>query len=389
MPFLQFLPWCPIDSTYEVGEITLAPYALDVDTRAVGDAEDQVRSIFSAYRGIDGRTVPKVSLITFDHRPALADVSASEMEITRELVELACVCGLAKRALFDHLGLYCNADCFVCYGQRLEGKSGHVGVVHRRRDGSTCDLRSLDRTVFSIPLQVSNITRVTLDAGLLAALLRLRESAPSSEWGRWQNAISCFNQANTDGHGVSPQVESVLICSAFERLLTAPPKAKEVARLFSEILAPLQTISVGASKRISSQQGAGSNSLRYEWMKEFYKVRGDFAHGKLRPEQPMIWSAAERLVLASISFPLCMKTLLVQKGHYSLTDDDQVQIDAFEALADQDGFLAEPADSSGSSDSWWRRCLGKARKGRCRQKAIASLSALNGKGVAGDMSKTQ
>jgi hypothetical protein len=113
-------------------------------------------------------------------------------------------------------------------------------------------------------------------------------------------------------------------------------------------------------------------------MSEFYRIRGDFAHGKLQTGQPLVWTQWEHLVLASISFPLCMKALLQQKGHYSLTEDDQAQTDAFESLADQDGFLAEPPDSSGSGGSWWRRCLMEARRVHRRQKAIESLRALNG-----------
>lgn len=113
-------------------------------------------------------------------------------------------------------------------------------------------------------------------------------------------------------------------------------------------------------------------------MNEFYRVRGDFAHGKLKTAQPSAWTAPEHLVLASISFPLCMKSLLQQKGHYSLTEEDQVQVDAFEALANQDGFLSEPPDSSGSGDSWWRRHLSEARSNRRRKRAIKSLKALNG-----------
>ena len=51
------------------------------------------------------------------------------MEVTRELVELACVSGLAKRALFDLLGPYCNADCFIWYGQRFDSKLDYAGMV--------------------------------------------------------------------------------------------------------------------------------------------------------------------------------------------------------------------------------------------------------------------
>jgi len=358
MPFMQFLPWCPIDSAYEVGEIELVPYAFGADTPGLAGTEPhQVRDILAAYRGIDGRPIPKSTLVRYGRRPILSDVSTEEMDVTRELVELACVSGLAQRNPFDPHECYCNADCFVWYAQRFQGKLSHIGVVHRRRVGELWDFRSLDRTTFSIPLHVSSIRKVSLDSSLLTGLLKFRESGGSDEWGRWQNAISCFGQANTDSQNTSPQVESVLMCSAFQRLLDAQSKAKDVAQLFSESLKPWETILSGNSERTSGRQKDGNNPLRYQWMSEFYRVRGDFAHGKLQTLQPLAWTPQEHLVLASISFPLCMKSLLQQNGYYSLTDDDQVQIDAFEALANQNGFLSEPLDSSGSGDSWWRRCL--------------------------------
>jgi hypothetical protein len=173
-------------------------------------------------------------------------------------------------------------------------------------------------------------------------------------------------------------MEWVLTCSAFERLLEAEPKAKDVARLFAEIFNPSETISPSDSKRLSNRGANSGNSLSYEWMYEFYRVRGDFAHGKLRSGQPLMWTPSEHMVLGSISFPLCVKALLQRKGYYLLTDDDREQIDTFEPLADQAGFLTEPPDSSGSLDSWWRRCLVKTKRARRLQKALESLGALNG-----------
>jgi hypothetical protein len=266
----------------------------------------------------------------------------------------------------------------IWYGQRFQDKVDGVGIVHRRREGQTLAFRTLDRTVFSIPEQVSTIRDVTLDLGLIAALLRYRGSSQASDWGRWQNAISCFNQANTDGQGTSPQLESVLMCSAFERLLDAAPKDKDVAKLLSGALIPSKTIPASESSRRVSRQADKNNSLRYEWMREFYTVRGNFAHGNFKTAQPMKWTPEEHLVLAAISFPLCVKVLLQRMDHYSMTDSDLIQTDAFEALANQAAFLGEPSDSTGSMDSWWARHLSEARGIRRRQKMVESLRALKG-----------
>ena len=90
-------------------------------------------------------------------------------------------------------------------------------------------------------------------------------------------------------------------------------------------------------------------------MREFYRIRGDFAHGKLTTQQPMNWKPLEHLVLGAIAFPLVVKSLLQKTGRYALTTDDQVQINMFEAFADTTDFLRPPADQKGSLDSHWQR----------------------------------
>jgi hypothetical protein len=92
-------------------------------------------------------------------------------------------------------------------------------------------------------------------------------------------------------------------------------------------------------------------------MREFYCIRGAFAHGKLNPRQPMAWKPHEHLLLATVAFPLVVKSLLAKAGVFTLTDDDDAQIACFERLADMSEFFADPPDKKGSSDSHWRRLL--------------------------------
>ncbi len=380
MPFLQFLPWCSIDEEYEIGEIGLVPFAKDANVSDLGDlGAGHIRTILATYRGIDGQPVNRAALVKYDRRPFLTEVSDREMATTRELVELACFSGLSKRKIFDPLGPYCNSDCFVVYGQKFEGSLSHSGIGHRKRAGELWDFRSLDRTVFSVPLHTSFVKTVTLDSSLIAGLLKFRLDE-AARWRRWQNAISCFKQANTDSEAVSSQVEWVLLCAAFERLLEARSDHKEVARVFSEALKPTKSISVGEATRTSNRFKDRSRPLRYEWMKEFYRIRGDFAHGNFATVQPTTWKPLEHIVLASISFPLCVKSLLKERGCYCLTEADQDETDAFEALTNQIGFLDEPPDSHGSMDSWWKRHLTKARRDRRLRTAVAAFEASEKKG---------
>lgn len=187
-----------------------------------------------------------------------------------------------------------------------------------------------------------------------------QESAPPDEWARWQHAISCFNWANTDAENVSYQLEWSLLCSAFERLLNAQSDYEDVAAKFVASFSPYENLNVGTAKRKSVRWKKSSKPLRFEWMREFYRVRGDFAHGRLETRQPLVWKPLEHLTLAAIAFPLVAKRLLASAGKYSIGDDDAAQIDAFEHLADEN-FLSEPPDCGGSLDSWWHRCLEDAR----------------------------
>jgi hypothetical protein len=93
-------------------------------------------------------------------------------------------------------------------------------------------------------------------------------------------------------------------------------------------------------------------------MREFYRIRGNFAHGKLDTQQPAAWNPLEHLVLATIAFPLLVKSLLNKACECKLANDDRTQIDVFENLADTTDFLKPPPNQKGSIDSHWKRLVG-------------------------------
>jgi hypothetical protein len=193
---------------------------------------------------------------------------------------------------------------------------------------------------------------VQLDEALLKALVGHR--ATCRAWAKWQNALACFNQANTDSDNIRHQVEWVLLCSAFEHILEAKPNAADVATKFSDAMVPSESVLARDASRSDRWRDNGQ-SLRYEWMREFYRIRGDFAHGKLNTQQPTVWSPLEHLVLATIAFPLVVRCLLKRDQQYALTDDDRTQIEAFERLANTTGFL-KPRSKNQLDSHWGRLC---------------------------------
>ena len=76
----------------------------------------------------------------------------------------------------------------------------------------------------------------------------------------------------------------------------------------------------------------------------------------------MAWGhPLEHLTLAAIAFPLLVRCRLRAAGVYHLTRADLAAIEAFEAFADQPGFLENPPNWRGAVDSWWARMMDDAK----------------------------
>ena len=374
MPTLQFMPWCRIVKPYLVGEVNILPFRRYEAMSGLDELTAyRIRAILASYKDMEGHHVSEAALIRYNDRPLLDDLSQDEVGITEECVDLACFSGLANRDYFNNIGAYCNSDCFILYGQKFSAEPYFAGITSRRRDGRTLSGRFLEQTVFSVPVHVDGIQFISLDESLLTALVSFRDNVSAGEWVRWQNAIRCFNQANTDNDAIRYQVEWVLLCSAFEHILEAKAKYEDVAERFADALIPHTEILVGNAKRSSLGWTDKNKPLRYEWMKEFYRIRGDFAHGKLQTQQPAVWNPLEHLVLASIGFPLLVRRVLAEKQLYAWEDEHSAQVWAFEKLMDEE-FLNPPPNQKSSADSVWSRLLQKERSALLEQKIIEKLS---------------
>jgi hypothetical protein len=375
MSMLLFLPWCRIDNTYKSGDIEILPFERHNPIKGLDDAAQcRVNTIMASYKTIEGRPVDSAALICYSIRLPIDNLSEDEIEIAYELASLACFCGLAKREFFHPAGTYCNSDCFMLYTQKFD-KADFTTFVTRRREGQTMDGGwRFEEIAITIPQHCHGIQNISLDKELLDALVAHRTKNNSNEWVRWQNAISCFNQANTDSYNVRHQVEWVLLCSAFEHLLGATPEAKDVASKLAHTMMPEDSLLASNANRRLDKWHDNGQSLRYEWMREFYRIRGDFAHGKLKTQQPTVWYPLEHLVLATIAFSLVVKYLLKNANVYDLTIDDQAQIDAFEKFADTNNLLNPPSDQKGSIDSHWRRLCNESKSKRACKEAVRAIS---------------
>lgn len=375
MSTLAFMPWCPISKEHHMGEIEIAPLEIGAPFPSLSEADRaNVDKLLEMYRGIDGTPVSKVALVSCTGGSPIGDLTDDELETAHEITTLMCFSGLASREYFDPIGRYCNSDCFALYVQRFQEPS-HVALLTRRREGRSWSTWSTDGVRITVPVHCHTIREVVVDEVLLAALLAHRAELREAEWGRWENAISSFNQANTDDGAFRYQVEWVLFSGAFEHFLHAHSDAKDAAARFAEVMVPQEPLLVSAAGRRSENWTDEGKPLRYEWMREFYGIRGDFAHGKHETRRPVVWEPLEHLVLAAVAFPLVVKSLLSAAGKYSLTEEDRGQIDCFERFADTPGFVEPPVDQASSLDSHWKRLVDNAKLTRAVREAVEKAEA--------------
>lgn len=171
------------------------------------------------------------------------------------------------------------------------------------------------------------------------------------------------------------------MASAFERLLNARPEAVDVATKLDQVCVPAVPVLASSSHRRSPRWTASAgSSLRFEWMREFYILRGAFSHGRRDVSMPLAWSVQEHLAAAAFVFPLLVKVLLSHSGHHSLTRQDQAKVEAFENIIDAD-FGRPPADSKGSMDTIMTRAISAASSAIAVRSAVIMFQRLRTEAV--------
>ncbi len=373
MPTLQFLPWCRLKKPITAGQLRIIPYKDSTPPSELSsDDLKRVRKILASYLTLEGYPIKEACLVGFDGRPFLADLTDDEREIAYDIIDLVCFSALPKRDYYESIGSYSNSSVFIMYQQRFEDSTEFICVTARRRDGRTSLSRPIEDAKFSEPVQSAGAS-IEIDEPLLAALIKFRDTSPAGTWSRWQEAITCFNQANSDADAFRYQVEWVLLCGALERLLDVRrSKAEEVASEFQNALQPKTPIWVKDSQARKSKSKDQGSSLRYEWMRQFYELRNDFAHGRTVTHKHSAWTVNEHLVLSAIAFPIVARSLLARNGNYTLTDGDIAQITAFESFADS-GLVRQATQQRGGGASIWRELQHEASLERACEQAYEGL----------------
>jgi hypothetical protein len=375
MSMLTYLPWCPIKEPFKVGEITLLPFNRGTRLNGLSDlAWSNICAILGVYRDINGNSIDRAAIVQFGSKSIVDDISEAEFEKIRDFIAIANCCALAQREFFGHGLTYCNADCFSAYTQKFDIAESleFTTLVIRLRDRWIKSAWTLANISIAVPVQCHLVEKIAFNRALLSALLDHRENAKDRDWRRWQVAIEEFNRANTDGDHAHYRADWVALACAFEQLLAAKSHAADIAESLDRHFSPSTELMSSCSQRkIRNHQG----SLRNAWMREFYKIRSGFAHGNLAQQGLDRWTIYEHLFLATLAFPLLMKSLLAQAQRYTLTEEDKIQIDCFEALADIPDFFAPPSDPLDDSDSHWGRLTSRRRREVSAERFRAQLRA--------------
>jgi hypothetical protein len=280
MSTLYFMPWCHLVKEYKVGEATLIPFERSKPPIDLNDLTTYpIKLILNSYRGSTGHPVRHFAIVKLEGHSALDDLSQDDRESLWNHVSIACLAGLAKRDFFGTHGPYCNSDCFLLYGQRFD----------RQPD--------------------------------FAAMLL---TAQKDRWSIWQDSIDFFNQANTDAETIRWQVEWVLMCGAFQRLFQTGHSAEKTATAFVAAAVPDHPFTRTVDRE-----------LLKDWMLEFQRLRGDFAHGRSNTQKVHRWTQADHLVMGAIAFPLVLTSLLVEEAMCTFRDQDYARVVAFESLLKQ------------------------------------------------------
>ncbi|WLD13251.1 hypothetical protein [Planctellipticum variicoloris] len=373
MPMLLFMPWCPIDQEYTVGDIRILPFDRQQPIAELdGTINAKINEILGSYRNIKGEPIRKAALLQFVGKSAVADLTPEELDSAADFVSWACFSALARR---DYFGLqldYCNSDNFSLVLQKFDLTSDVTCLQVHRRDDDTWSGRSMLDTVLSIPINCHTVQRISLDGDVVSGIKRARGAPPEQDFRRWQEAIDCFNQSCTDDPKFRDHVAWVLLCAALQRILGAKSKADDVAPKFERHFTPPRPRMAKGTARFKSDSNT-DHSVRYEWSHEFYRIRGDFAHGNLSPTQTMRWTPREHLFLATIAFPLLVKSLLLSKGYYELTLDDRAQIESFEEFASAASFGSTPKSDDDQPQALWPLLIDNYRQKEFRANLARDL----------------
>ncbi len=375
MSMFAFFPWMQVRKPVRVAEFELVPYRRGVAPGERGtSAQTTYDRLLAPYRSGDA-SIHQATIVLIAGKDPTSDLSDEEREALFLFSELLSAAGLAAREFFAPGLTYQNRESFRLVIQGFSGDHDRVAITTRRRDGSTVIYSTGDSYRVQQPEHVPLLGSNALDLPLLQSLCGSREL---EEWNSLYEAIVGFNLANTDSSDVSEHIEAVLLVGTFERLFDCyRGNEDELAEGFTGAITPTENKQPASAPALAGLTSRFKKSayIRDMWIRDLFRLRGNFAHGRAQSRYPSVWSLRNHMLLGSFAFPLALKSKLRSLATYAFTDRDQQAIDMFEAQASEDYFrpVSDPHDRSSHP---WNRILDEALQLRLRRTIEAACTNL-------------
>ena len=190
------------------------------------------------------------------------------------------------------------------------------------------------------------------DLALLNALLESRELLEPRAWSGLHQSIVLFNQANTDTPDMSPDTELVLTYSAIEQILgiTSRQDQRRFSEKFAEVWHPNREVPRSEWRAQPTNKPGTKDTLRACWASDLKVCRGNLAHGHREDGLESQWTVRQHLLLTSFTVPRLVKQVLSKKDVYTLTDEDERDINTLEPLLNLPDVFAPPCSEDDEED---------------------------------------
>jgi hypothetical protein len=364
MAILFFLPWVSIDYEVHVSNMRFTPYVRGEDP---GEIHGVPQAFIDAVLGSYGNQtffpnrettahVSQATIITWaDDAPGL-EVPEEMIGLRLEQARYIGFAAIAKRRLCANFG-YCNSDGYQVIAQRFQSDTpGATALTTRRRDGhGTHYVGEAPLPRFIRPHHVDGHLNFDVDIRLLQALLELNDGNLK---GRVDESIDSYLLANTDSRTMRERSEMVLMRVAFETIFEANHETSDLRmRLHQHFLHELPSPPVWSQGSLSEEVwrrrwNRPENRPLDSWIQDFCASRNAAAHGPRGSRDPAVWQPHNHLLFSSWLFPLVVKKLLADEGHYALSDEDLAARRGLEMFFGYD-LLAYCDDDE--RDLWWNR----------------------------------
>lgn len=360
MAVVFFLPWVAATEELRIADMRLIPYERGrLPGELLGIPQAAFDGVLGNYgdRGIGShpaQPIDEAALIIWDEDTPRLD--ASDAKIQERLVQGSYLAfsALAQRKFCSTFEYY-NADTLQVVAQRFDvGTPARSCMTTRRRDGNTQNmLAGSGGLKFVRPYHVDNRTRISLDAPLLVALLKLPDGELKE---RIDEAIVSYLRANTDASSMDERSELILMRVAIDTLLVVPHDKAAFRRAINEHFDELPNSPTWYKGNLDESWWCkhwDNNVSRPldAWVHDFSAARNAAAHSPGTGQKGSIWSRHNHLIFSAWLLPLIIKKLLVQARLYEFTDEDKVARAGFEVFLAHD--LLEFTDEH-ENKVWWQ-----------------------------------